>query len=153
MCLWGNNPHSKYNEPTYHFLFILYHRLLLFFSLKCLFEASVKGTWWQAIHTEAWSGTPSEAPALKRPGEGGKRGTGVGWAGRTLGLSLCSTERWKAVCVLWMEKERPLKMVFQNALLCLSQPLRIVSQSSKLKPFLWLPRRSRPVRSLKAFWF
>lgn len=68
-------------------------------------------------------------------------------------MSLCTTEGWKPAYVFWMEKERPLRQHFKMLASVCPSHLRTVSQSSKLKSFLWLPRRSLPLSSPKAFWF
>lgn len=84
--------------------------------------------------------------------EGGERpGSGEPYEFKAR-VSLCNKKMKSSLCPP-DGKKRPLKTVFQNAILCRSQPLRVVSQSSKLKPFLWLPGRSLPLSSLKAFWF
>lgn len=81
-CVCGKTTHI-WNKMRLHILslsgpfpfFILHHRRLLSSSLRCVFQTPVKGTWCQAIQTEVWSETLSEAPALKRPGEGRRRET------------------------------------------------------------------------------
>lgn len=97
-------------------------------------------------------------PQRHQPWKDQVRGKHRDWGGRSLRSSRlghhCVPQKSEKQCesCVW-KKERPLKTAFPNALLSLSQPLRIVSQSSRLKAFLGLPRRSLPQSSLKAFWF
>lgn len=159
-CVCGeSSPHSKYNETIHYFplkSFPIFQLALLLSLFLLLFHVCIlnicqrhpmtsyshcRAEWNTLRHTSPWK-------ILERREEERKRDL----RSSRLGCHCVQQKDEKQLTSPEWKKKDHLDSVAKCYPVCPGH-LRIVSQSSKLKSFLWLSRRSWPLSSPKAFWF